>query len=57
VHEHLEVLQQNFEVYFAIDAYFKLNSLLWIVQHFTYEEYDLGYLTNELIELRSDLVQ
>ena len=27
------------------------------MQPFTNEEFDLGHLTNELIELRSDLVQ
>ena len=32
-----------------------LNSLLWIVQLFTNEDFDLYYPTNKLIELRSDL--
>ena len=57
VHQHLNLLQQNFEAYFSDDDYLKLNSLLWIVQPFTNEEFDLGHLNNELIELRSDLVQ
>ena len=33
-----------------------LNSLLWIVQPFTNKDFDLDYLTNKLIELRSNLV-
>ena len=57
VHEHLNLLQQNFEAYFPIDNYLNLNSLLWIVQPFTNEEFHFGHLTNEFIELRSDLVQ
>ena len=57
VYEHLEVLQQNFGVYFPEDNYLSLNSLLWIVQPFTKEDFDLDYLTNKLIELRSDLVK
>ena len=57
VHEHLEVLQQNFGVYFPEDNYLCLNSLLWVVQPFTNEDFDLDYLTNKLIELRSDLVK
>ena len=57
VHEHLEVLQQNFGVYFLEDNYLSMNSLLWIVQLFTNEDFDLEYLTNKLIELRSDLVK
>ena len=56
VHEHLNLLQQNFEAYFPDNDYLKLNSLLWIVQPFTNEEFDRGHLNNELIELRSDLV-
>ena len=35
VHEHLNLLQQNFEAYFPDDNYLNLNSLLWIVQPFT----------------------
>ena len=57
VHEHLEVLQQNFEVYFPEDNYLSLNSLLWIVQPFTNEDFDLDYQTNKLIELHCDLVK
>ena len=57
VHEHLNLLQQNFEAYFPDNDYLKLNSLLWIVQPFTNEEFDRGHLNNELIELRLDLVQ
>ena len=57
VHEHLNLLQQNFEAYFPIDNYLNLNSLLWIVQPFTNEKFYFGHLTNEFIELRSDLVQ
>ena len=57
VHEHLEVLQQNFGVYFPEDNYLSLNSLLWIVQPFTNEDFNLDYLTNKLIELRSNLVK
>ena len=56
-HEHLEVLQQNFGVYFSEDNYLSMNSLLWIVQPFTNEDFDLEYLTNKFIELRSDLVK
>ena len=57
VHEHLEVLQQNFGVYFPEDNYLSMNSLLWIVQPFINEDFDLEYLTNKLIELRCDLVK
>ena len=57
VHKHLEVLQQNFGVYFSEDNYLSMNSLLWIAQPFTNEDFDLEYLTNKLIELRSDLVK
>ena len=57
VHEHLEVPQQNFGVYFPEDNYLSMNSLLWIVQPFTNEDFDLDYLSNNLIELRSDLVK
>ena len=57
VHELLNELQQNFGSYFPDNDYLNLNSLLWIVQPFTNEEFDLGHLTNELIELRSDLLQ
>ena len=56
VHEHLEVLQQNFGVYISEDNYLSMNSLLWIVQPFTNEDFDL-VLTNKFIELRSDLVK
>ena len=55
MHEHLEVLQQNFGVCFPEDNYLSLNSLLWIGQPFTNEDFDLDYLTDKLIELRSDL--
>ena len=34
-----------------------MNSLLWIVQPFTNEDFDLDYLTNELIQLRFDFVK
>jgi len=57
VHEHLNVLLQNFEVYFRRDVYSNLNYLLWHVQPFTDEDFDLGYLTSELIEMWSDLVR
>ena len=57
MHEHLAVLQQNFGVYFPKDNYLSMNSLLWIVQPFTNEDFELEYLTNKLIELRSDLVK
>ena len=57
VHNHLEVLQQNFGVYFSEGNYVSLNSLLWIVQPFTNEDFDLDYLTNKLIKLRSDLLK
>ena len=57
VHEHLEVLLENFEVYFPEDNYLSLNSLLWVVQPFTSKDFDLGSLTNTLIELRSDWVK
>ena len=42
VHEHLNVLQQNFEVYFPDDNYLNRISLLWTVQPFANEEFDLG---------------
>ena len=54
VYECFNELQQNFEAYFPDDDYLNLNSLLWIVQLFTNEEFDLEHLTNEL---QSDLVQ
>ena len=57
VHKHLNELQQNFGTYFSDNDYLNLNSLLWIVQPFTNEEFDLGHLTNELIKLRSDLLR
>ena len=57
VHKHLEVLQQNFGVYFPEDNYLSMNSLLWIVQPFTDEDFDLEYLINKLIKLRSNLVK
>ena len=57
VHKHLNELQQNFGTYFPDNDYLNLNSLLWIVQPFTNEEFDLGHLTNELIKLRSDLLR
>ena len=56
MNEHLEVLLQNFGVYFPEDSYLSMNSLLWIVQPFT-NDFDLQYLTSKLIELRSDLVK
>ena len=46
VHEHLNLLQQNFEAYFPINNYLNLNSLLWIVQPFTNEEFDFGHFIN-----------
>jgi len=45
------------DVYFPKAVYWNLNSLLWTVQPFTDEEFHLGNLTSELIELRSDLIQ
>ena len=33
-----------------------MNSLLWIVQSFTNEDFDLDYLTNKLIKLQYDLI-
>ena len=57
VHEPLEVLQQNLGVYFPEDNYLSLNSLLWIVQPFTNEDFDSNYLTNKLVNLQSDLVK
>ena len=35
VHEHLNLLQQNFEAYFPVDICLNLNFLLWMVQPFT----------------------
>ena len=49
VHEHVNELHQKFGTYFPVDNYLNLNSLLWIMQPFTNEEFDLGRLTNELI--------
>ena len=57
VHEHLNELQQDFRAYLPDNNYLNLNSSLWIVQPFTNKEFDLGHLTNELIELRSSLIQ
>ena len=34
-----------------------MNSLLWIVQPLTNEDFDLDYLINKLVKLRSDLVK
>ena len=55
--EHLNLLRQNFGAYFLEHDYLKLKSLLWLEQPFTNEEFDLGHLNNEFIDLRSDLVQ
>ena len=41
VHEHLEVVQQNFGFHFPEDNYLTMNSQLWIVQPFTSEDFDL----------------
>ena len=48
VHEHLEYHKKTVGVYFPEDNYLSLNSLLWIVQPFTNEDFDLDYLTYKL---------
>jgi len=49
MHNHLNVLLQNFEVPFPRDVSLNLNSLLWNVQLFTDEDFNFNYLTCELI--------
>jgi len=43
MHEDLNVPQQNFEIYFTKYVYLKLIFLIWIVQNFTDEKFDLSY--------------